>query len=90
MAEVRIEDGKDSLPIEVVAVCVDSKRQAKAMVRDLTFEGFAAATTRYKKRWFAWITDLRDTDPEDAIFELGWHCLDVGLIPNPTLVESEK
>jgi hypothetical protein len=74
----------------LVAVQVDDEVEAHETVADLESAGFQADAFEHNGEWYARITDLHGSDPNDALFELGWHGLDVGSIPDTRPVGGEQ
>jgi hypothetical protein len=70
---------------QVVAVRCRSKSEVKEVADALTSLGFEVKKLKHEGERFVWISDLRGTDPDDAIFELGWYGdrIEVGTIPDP-------
>lgn len=73
----------------LVAVRCDDEEDAVETVESLESALFEADTFEHEGQWFARITDLRGTDPNDALFELGWHGLEVGSIPDTRAATPE-
>lgn len=81
-------EGDPVPPGHCVAVRCRDKSEAKFMVKAMQNMAFAADRLKHDGTWYAYITDLRGTDPDDAVFELGWHQTDVGWIPDPSIIPA--
>jgi hypothetical protein len=71
---------------EVVAVRCSDEEHVEYVVEALESMAFAVERLQHEGIWYVWVSDLRDTDPDDAIFEIGWYSDRlgaVGTIPDP-------
>jgi len=73
----------------LVAIQCDDAEEAAEEVESLLSVGFVADSFEHDGKRYARITDLGGTDPNDAIFELGWHNRNGGSIPDTSPATPE-
>lgn len=76
-------------PGHCVAIRCHDKADAKYNLKAIRGLFFKAEKLKHDGTWYVYITDLRGSDPDDAVFEIGWYGVDVGWIPDPRTPKAE-